>query len=266
MGAVQQLVDRKNREKLPIQIICVTESDVDGLMGAIGRPHSKTKGVLYARSTVHGKAFYALAQSWGPDGSPSKNYVSRLVKADASAIGAPLFSKEGIKDKKVLLAWWYITNGDYSAMKGLVKMAKKTDEAKGLLDQIESFYKEKIDATMANPISTLDDYDALATYVENMNDSKTLKSEIKAAKKVLKAALKDDVLKDEFAARLTYRKVTGPSNAGCREIWDRLIGGLTMITKKYPGTKFGEKAQQKLDTLNAGGFREFANNFKSGGC
>ncbi len=207
-----------------------------------------SKGVqnaLVAHDPVNNKniSLNNILQCFQVDPSGSERRVNSQGLSGASkallSSGKHRISKEGIADQKALDIWWMLERGRDGVIAPLVKLAKKNDDCKKLLEAVQSKYDSGFAEIKEMGVS-IDAYDALEALIIAHNGLDT-----KDAKKHLKSLAKEKSLKEELKARGVYMKIQQMLKSNKPKDQSAGQAGLGELAKRYPDTKYGKLAAGK---------------------
>jgi len=256
LDTIRQLVDRRNTEHLPLEIIVVTtDHDIPALeaeLDKVGVEADPVGGVLLAGTKLHGSAVYRLGGVLSPQGQAQNRNPAGLVGASDSELGNWMVSKDGITDPTVLRAWWHLVNGVYAVVPELDKLARKSGDvgtqATLLKDRFVAYVQHKVDAFGDKPIGSLERYEQGEHLYEllsalRMREFSKAKREIKAG---LQEASRSDALKEEVMAMMAYRKLK--SMAASRKAMEikQADEGFSQLSRQLPHTTYGKLASNWL--------------------
>lgn len=253
------MVDRRNKEYLPVSVILVTtDRDVSALKSEMRKRSIEDDGltgVYYAGTPLQGSKVYPLGGVIGPDGSPAKKSPSSLKTMNDSDFGELPISKDSLDDPMVLKAWWYLSNNVYEAYPSIAKAAKKKtptgEQATLLLERVDAYLGEQALAIIDSGIADMPTYEKAERLHEAIDDAKikTLKEVNKGLKDLLKEAGKDAGLKDELKARMAYDKLMAMLSSNKAKEMKQAKEGMAQLASLLPDTHYGKLADLRCKTF-----------------
>lgn len=235
---IKAMHDRIEKERLPVQLICLTPDKDPSKLAAM----QAELGLTYAwvgfdpANTLKISLNNILQYYTLHSGGKSSNGWGDTAKL--ATAGSWRLAVDGLTDDRVKTVWWLAERGRAGAGQALSQGLKSPvkEECEKILTAIRTRRDGQV--AQAPGIEAYEALEASATAWAGL-DAK----ELKPVKDRLAALAKDPALKDELAARLAWFKIQAllaDSNPKKQETGK---AGLAELAKRYPATKYGKMAQ-----------------------
>jgi hypothetical protein len=229
--------ERIERERLPVQIVCVTPDKDPGELAAF----QKELGLTHAwmAQDPANRLNISLQNTWQEYvmTSDGRAAYASTRSGELPAGGGWRMPVDGLTDDRVRTVWWLLERhrpGAGAALaQGLRSPAK--DACRPVLDAVLARRDRLVSASAS--ITAYEELDAAAATWAGM-DAK----ELKPVKDRLAALAKDPALKDELAARTAWQRIQALLADANPKKQETGKAALAELAKRYPATRYGRLA------------------------
>lgn len=256
LDPVRQLVDRRNKEQLPLLVVvATTQSDIGMLRAALTLPEDPINGVLYGGSPLPGTTVYAHgAFVDSARTNHGRTAAATILRMDADQLGSFSLSKDGLDQPAVLTAWWHLANDDFRVIQQLGPLVRQ----RGPLGEQATQLQERVIELLRQRKTELDQapadfgtYMALERLKPGLDALRELAAEAREVNGRLREMSRNPSIRAEMEARQAYlntrqRQVRASID---RQRIQECIDIFKAIQEQRPGTVYATRSQLAVGLL-----------------